>query len=179
MPVANSIAARHTIPVSVPLPGRMRNWSAMYRPTKRVSLFRLSLIVALAAVALVLAACADIDVSTSECSDDGQLWHEYRLFMGRSSGGAEVVSDADWDGFLADTITPRFPDGLSVIDVAGQGTSADGTLERERTKMLLVLVPPTDETALNRINEIGAEYKRQFTQDAVLRVVAPACVAFK
>ena len=35
--------------------------------------------------------------------------------------------------------------------------------------MLLVLVPPADETALNRMNEIGAEYKRRFTQDAVLR----------
>ena len=152
----------------------------MSKLTKRVSLFRLSLIMALAAVALVLAACgADVQVSTSACADDGELWHEYRLFMGRGAGGVEVVSDADWDAFLADTITPRFPDGLSVIDVAGQGSNADGTPERERTKMLLVLVPPSDETALNRINEISAEYKQRFVQDATLRVVAPACVAFK
>ena len=138
------------------------------------------LIVTILAAVLALAACgADVQVTTSACADEGELWHEYRLFMGRGSGGAEVVSDEDWAAFLADTITPRFPDGLSVIDVAGQGTNADGTLERERTKMLLVLVPPTDETALNRINEIGAEYKQRFTQDAVLRVVAPACVAFK
>ena len=67
--------------------------------------------------------------------------------MGRGDGDREVVSDEDWAAFLADTITPRFPDGLSVIDVAGQGTTADGSLERERTKMLLVLVPPTDETS--------------------------------
>ena len=140
---------------------------------------RLALLAVLAAaVVLALAACADIEVSTSEC-EDGELWHEYRLFMGRGSGGEEVVSEEDWAAFLADTITPRFPDGLSVIDVAGQGTSADGTIERERTKMLLVLVPPSDETALNRMNEIGAEYKRLFTQDAVLRVTAPACVAFQ
>ena len=99
--------------------------------------------------------------------------------MGRGSGGAEVVSEEAWADFLADTITLRFPDGLSVIDVAGQGANADGTLERERTKMLLVLVPPSDETALDRMNEIGAEYKRRFTQDAVLRVITPACVAFK
>ena len=140
---------------------------------------RASLLLALAAAVLVLAACADVEISTSECEDGGELWQEYRLFMGRGSGGIEVVSDQDWDTFLADTITPRFPDGLSVIDVAGQGASADGTLDRERTKMLLVLVPPADETALNRMNEIGAEYKRRFTQDAVLRVITPACVAFK
>ena len=56
---------------------------------------------------------------------------------------------------------------------------ADGSLERERTKMLLVLVPPTDETALSRMNEIAAEYKQRFNQNTVLRVIAPACVAFK
>ena len=44
--------------------------------------------------------------------------------------------------------------------------------------MLLVLAPPGGD-ALERINEIGAEYKRRFTQDAVLRVVTDACVAFK
>ena len=140
---------------------------------------RFALLSVIAAAVLALAACADIEVSTSECEDGGELWHEYRLFMGRGSGGEEVVSEEDWAAFLTDTITPRFPDGLSVIDVAGQGANADGTIERERTKMLLVLVPPSDETALNRMNEIGAEYKRRFTQDAVLRVITPACVAFK
>ena len=151
----------------------------MVKTFQRAFPTRLALFTALAAVALVLAACADVSVSTSECEDGGELWQEYRLFMGRGSGGAEVVSDADWTAFLADTITPRFPDGLSVIDVAGQGANADGTIERERTKMLLVLVPPGDETALDRMNEIGAEYKQRFTQDAVLRVITPACVAFK
>lgn len=149
-------------------------------PIKRPYFLQLPFVlVTILAAVLALAACADIEVSTSECADGGELWHEYRLFMGRGSGGAEVVSDEDWATFLADTITPRFPDGLSVIDVAGQGTTADGALEQERTKMLLVLVPPSDETALNRMNEIGAEYKQRFTQDAVLRVVYPACVAFK
>ncbi len=134
---------------------------------------------AVVAFALVFTACADVQVATSKCEDGGELWSEYRLFMGRGDGDREVVTDAEWDAFLADTITPRFPDGLSVIDVAGQGSSADGTLEQERTKMLLVLVPPVDETALDRMNEIGAEYKQQFNQNTVLRVVTEACVAFK
>ena len=140
---------------------------------------RTLVLLAVVAFALVLTACADVQVTTSECEDGGELWSEYRLFMGRGDGDREVVTDAEWDAFLADTITPRFPDGLSVIDVAGQGANADGTLEQERTKMLLVLVPPVDETALDRMNEIGAEYKQQFNQNTVLRVVTEACVAFK
>ena len=138
---------------------------------------RISLFLDLGALILALAAC--VEVSTSECEDGGELWMEYQLYMGRGDGDVEVVSDDDWAGFLADIITPRFPDGLSVIDVAGQGTTADGTVEHERTKMLLVLAPPGDEDALNRINEIGTEYKQRFDQNSVLRVVTEACIAFK
>ena len=137
---------------------------------------RVSLVLALGVVILALAAC--VDVSTSECEDGGEFWEEYRLFMGRGGGDAEVVSDADWDAFLADTITPRFPDGLSVIDVAGQGRTDDGSIERERTKMLLVLAPEGGD-ALDRINEISDAYKQRFSQDSTLRVVIEACVAFK
>ena len=152
----------------------------MGMPIKMLNFVRIPLLLAvyLAAV-LALAACADVEISTSECDDGGELWTEYRLFMGRGSGDVEVVGDADWDAFLAETITPRFPDGLSVIDVAGQGTTADGTLERERTKMLLILAPPGDEAALDRMNEVSAEYKRRFNQNSVLRVITEACVAFK
>lgn len=140
---------------------------------------RWTFILAIAIAAIALAACADVEVSTSECEDGGELWTEYRLFMGRGAGGVEVVSDDDWEAFLADTITPRFPDGLSVMDVAGQGSTSDGSVERERTKLLLILAPLDDDTALNRMNEIGAEYKQRFSQNSVLRVVTEACVAFK
>ena len=151
----------------------------MVKNENRHSLVRLFLFPSLVAVVFAIAACANTEVSTPECEDGGEAWTEYRLFMGRGDGDIEVVSDDAWAAFLADTITPPFPDGLSVIDVAGQGTTADGTLERERTKMLLILVPPGDETALDRMNEIGAEYKQQFNQNSVLRVITEACVAFK
>ena len=44
--------------------------------------------------------------------------------------------------------------------------------------MLLVLAAAGEE-AMDRINEIGAEYKQRFNQNSVLRVVTEACVAFK
>ena len=53
------------------------------------------------------------------CPAGTDQWTEYRLFFGRSKGGEEVVTDEAWRAFLAEEITPRFPDGLSVLDVAG------------------------------------------------------------
>ena len=150
----------------------------MVKQMNRVFFFPLLIVTVLAAALLALAACADVEVTTSACKDDGELWTEYRLFLGRSANGTEVVSDSDWDAFLADIVTPRFPAGLSVIDVAGQWRTEEGVVERERTKMLWVLAPP-DSEALDLMNEVSAEYKRQFSQDAVLRMVTDACVAFK
>ncbi len=131
----------------------------------------------MAAIVLALAACGSVEVSTSECADGGEFWNEYRLFMGRSADDREVVGDADWESFMDGVVTPRFPDGLSVIDVAGQG-STDGVTHKERTKLLLIVAPP-DSGALQRMNEIISEYKERFGANAVLRVVTDACVAFK
>lgn len=37
-------------------------------------------------------------------------------------------------------MTPRFPNGLSVLDVAGQYRDPTGRIGRERTKLLLIVV---------------------------------------
>ena len=39
--------------------------------------------------------------------------------------------DAAWDAFLADTVTPRFPDGLTVLDARGQWRDSEGLIGKE------------------------------------------------
>ena len=111
------------------------------------------------------------------CPDGSERFDEYRLFFGRSIGDAEGVSDDDWRAFLADTVTPRFPDGLSVIDAAGQWRNSQGEIVRERSKMVLILAVP-DSDAAKKLDEITEEYKRRFSQESVLRVTDSACVKF-
>ncbi|MCY4578982.1 MAG: DUF3574 domain-containing protein [Chloroflexi bacterium] len=128
-------------------------------------------------VAMVLiAACVPLPADVP-CAEGSERYDEYRLFFGRNIGNAEGVSDEDWRGFLADTVTPRFPDGLSVFDAAGQWRDSQGSVVRERSKMVLILAEP-DSDALTRLDEIADEYKRRFSQESVLRVVDSACVAF-
>ena len=87
------------------------------------------------------------------------------------------MSDEDWRAFLADTITPRFPDGLSVFDAAGQWQDTEGAIVRERSKMVLILAEPGSDSP-TRLDEIAEEYKVRFSQESVLRVVDSTCVAF-
>ena len=129
----------------------------------------------LLAVVLILAGCSAYTVSTCPAGTDE--FAEYQLFFGRSSAGVEVVSDEAWSAFLADTVTPRFPDGLTVVDGAGQWRGSSGVIERERSKVLIILTAPGEE-GLRLTDEISQEYETRFSQETVLRVARTACVSF-
>jgi Protein of unknown function (DUF3574) len=98
------------------------------------------------------------------------------LFFGMASRDGRGVSEQAWDGFLATVVTPRFPDGLTVLSGYGQyrGPSA-GAIVRETTKVLLVVHAGTAEQE-QAIAEIIAAYRRAFDQEAVLHLARPACM---
>jgi hypothetical protein len=97
------------------------------------------------------------------------------LYFGRNRPGG-TVSDREWQSFLADVVTPRFPQGLTVTEGVGQWRSADtSAVEQERSEVVTLFHPAT-EAARRSVHEIALEYKRRFQQEAVLRERAPTCV---
>ena len=122
-------------------------------------------------------ATPDSRADVPPCPAGTERYAEFRLFFGRNRGGVEVVSDAGWRVFLAEEVTPRFPDGLTVVDAAGQWRDPSGTIERERAKVLLVLAAPGAK-GMRRIGEIAEAYKRTFGQESVLRTVGTTCASF-
>jgi hypothetical protein len=93
---------------------------------------------------------------------------------GKTTG---VVTDEQWLGFLAEIVTPRFPQGLTVTDASGQWRSANGQIVREASHAL-TLVHPDDAASDTAIDEIIARYKSSFVQESVLRTRSPSCVSF-
>ena len=79
------------------------------------------------------------------------------------------MTDAEWETFLEDTVTPSFPDGLTVLDAAGQWRGSDGVILKEQSKVLMVLAPPEGEEPTRLIDEISGEYKKRFEQESVQR----------
>jgi len=59
--------------------------------------------------------------------------------MLRSELYFERVDTDAWDAFLADEITPRFPDGLTWWDVNGQWRGPSGGPEKMPSRLLVVL----------------------------------------
>jgi hypothetical protein len=54
------------------------------------------------------------------CRTPLEPWTQVELYFGRGLGGDAVVSEEAFQHFLAEEVTPLFPDGLSVVEVAGQ-----------------------------------------------------------
>jgi hypothetical protein len=106
------------------------------------------------------------------CPDGLQQVVRYELFFGLDHADGRSVSAAEWEAFVADTITPRFPLGLSAFDVKGQWQRPDGTVERENTKMVMLAHPPPADAGMSLVDEISREYQRRFDQDPVFRSVS-------
>jgi Protein of unknown function (DUF3574) len=100
------------------------------------------------------------------------------LLFGRSIGGHTGVSEAAWRRFVAREITPRFPDGLTIINATGRWRDPlSGTITRESSKEVEIVLPGyADEDA--RLAAIVAAYKRQFRQRSVGLIVLSGCVSF-
>ena len=101
------------------------------------------------------------------------------LIFGRNIGEiVGAVDNEEWARFLDDVVTPRFRDGLTVIDAYGQSWNPpEGRIEREPAKILMIVL--TDELRQRpHLGEIACEYKRRFSQRSVIIMVRRACVSF-
>lgn len=97
------------------------------------------------------------------------------LYFGRSIPGGGMVSDAEWTRFVAEVITPMFPEGFTVTSGTGQWQEAGGNVVSEPSMILSVLHPDTQE-AEAKVTGIGERYRVAFRQEAVLHEHAMACM---
>jgi hypothetical protein len=99
------------------------------------------------------------------------------LYFGRLRPNGTVVSDAEWRTFVAEEITPRFPDGFTVFDALGQYRGRDGQIVSEPTKVLLIVHGP-DARRRGSVQELRDLYRRLFQQESVLLIESPAHAGF-
>ena len=88
-----------------------------------------------------------------------------------------AVTEEEFRVFVDAEVTPRFPDGLTVIKGDGQFRGEDDVLVKEQSFVLILLYPSdgflTSSREIDRIREL---YKQQFDQESVLRVDDPFLV---
>lgn len=113
-------------------------------------------------VVLALAGCATPSATVSD-----------RLFFGRSIPDGGSVTEAQWNAFVAEVITPRFPQGFTLWKASGHWRGDDGASVSEDANVLEI-VHPVDAATEVKLTEIAQAYRQRFNQEAVLGVRTPA-----
>jgi hypothetical protein len=127
---------------------------------------------------LLAAGAATTAAAEGACSAPQQAMQQIELMFGRNIGGRLGVSETAWSRFLAREVTPRFPDGLTVVNAASQWRDKDrGALVREPSK-LVTIVTAQDPWTPDKIAGIVAAYKQQFRQQSVAVITRAVCAAF-
>jgi Protein of unknown function (DUF3574) len=143
-------------------------------PSNEASSMRPLVFVA-AALALLLSACTQ-PPAPLVCTAPLKPALEIALYFGRDKQAGGEVSEAEWAQFLAEIMTPRFPDGLSVLNVEGQARdpASGGRIVRERTKLVVVVVfdAPAHRA---KVREVVEAYVKRFGQHSVFRSEQPVC----
>ena len=147
-------------------------------------------------LALALAACAHHPVTSQAATSQtataptlrgdpahpGQTsgWVDTKLYFGLGpvDDPKKGVTEAEWRAFLDREVTPRFPDGLSVVDVYGQWQGKNQTTpERLRSKMLIIDYADSAENRA-KVEAIRSAWKQKTGDQSVMRVTEPADVSF-
>ena len=111
------------------------------------------------------------------CPAGGTAMVRLELVFGLSRKGRVDVSEADWTTFLDREVTPRFPDGLTVLAGRGQWRNAGGVAVSEPARVLLVWVKPAADLEA-RIAAVRDAWKQTHDQESVLRADGTSCVSF-
>lgn len=129
-----------------------------------------------AGLATALAGCAGLQPAA--CAPGQQAMLTAELLFGRKIGDRVGVSEAAFRRFVDEEVTPRFPDGLTILDTSGQYRDTQrAVLVREPSKLVLIALKDEPEGRA-RLAAIAERYKARFNQQSVGTILRPACVSF-
>lgn len=116
-------------------------------------------------------------VALTLCQPGETLQQRSTLYFGAARPDGSMVNDPQWQDFLAESVTPRFPKGLTWLAAQGQWRGSNGDIVREHARTI-VLLHDAAEATQHQIDRIAAEYKQAFAQEAVLQERVSLCMRF-
>lgn len=160
-----------TDPIHTPPPNPVRQGRAL--PLVAALLLALGLAVFLVQRELAPAPAP----SAAVCRAGSERMQRIELLFGMGLKDGKEIGENEWRAFLAAEVTPRFPDGLTVLTGYGQWRNSAGAIAKETSRVLLLWARPDVQNS-NKIEAIREAWKRRFAQESVMRVDETSCVSF-
>lgn len=104
-------------------------------------------------------------------------WVQTTIYFGMDIPGGGVISDAQFDEFLKETVTKEFPMGLTAYPAYGQMKHANGSIERQKTEVVLLV---HEQTKANReaVRTVVEAFREQFGKPQVMQTTSAVDVDF-
>lgn len=114
-------------------------------------------------------------------SDDGSseegTWVQTEIYMGMNIPGDGVVTEADFQLFLEQVVSLEFPLGVTVYDSYGQMLEPDGDVEKQHTKVMLLVHEDSEENA-RAVERVIDAYRERFGEPQVMHTTTRIDVEF-
>ena len=107
----------------------------------------------------------------------GHTMERTELYFGLTRPNGPDVMEIEFQTFLDDVVTPRFPQGYTVLSGQGHWREQQGKARTESSHVLVILHADTSEDD-RKIEEIRAAYVTRFAQEAVMRADAFENISF-
>jgi hypothetical protein len=107
-----------------------------------------------------------------------EVWARTELYFGTNKPDSTEVTDTQFQNFIDNEVTPRFPDGLTLLTGNGQFRNSAGVLIREKSHILILFYPVQTKDANKKIQDIRGAYKSYFAQESVLRADSLTLISF-
>lgn len=146
-----------------------------FRPKTVLALSVLASLTASVGVGIMLMQ-PDAPAETTECKPPARAQVRHELVFGTARAHGDPLREDEWQSFIDSVVTPRFPDGLTVLNASGQWRGEAG-VTKEQARILVIWhdrLPARDAD----IEAIRSAYKERFDQESVLRIDSVSCVSF-
>lgn len=123
-------------------------------------------------LALGLAGCAS--PTRLACPVGQSELRTAQLFLGAKP--PVKLNDRDLSRFVDQEVTPRFPNGVTVVNGGGQWKGDDNRMIREAAKVVLIVLPAKGDPAA-QVEAVRTAYRTKFRQESVVVMPPASCVA--
>jgi hypothetical protein len=154
-------------------------WSPFSREKRRRimrAVFALALGLGVSACAPGMETAPPLQTTAPACQSGSNLMNRVELIFGARWKGGPITPNM-WKRFLAEEVTPRFPDGLSTFDIKGQWRNAKGQIVKLPSRILLIWYSPAPDASA-KIDAIRDAFNKRFDQESVMRIDGVNCVGF-